>query len=84
MRKIADKEFVKCLENSFSSVWQESKTKEKLEGLGANAVSLSGSGPTWFAIFDNYEKAEKAKSVLCKQNITCFIATPQAKAIIFE
>lgn len=74
----------KSIANSFSAVWENSFVKKALLEQSPLAVSLTGSGPTWFALFDNCEKAEKAKSVLCKQNITCFIATPQAKAIIFE
>ena len=87
IKAIEEKDFKalsKCLENSFSSVWQESKTKEKLEGLGANAVSLSGSGPTWFAMFEEKPEARMLYKKLKKQGVNCYLAKSSEKAIEFE
>lgn len=74
----------KNLANSFTSVWEDSFVKKALLNEAPLAVSLSGSGPTWFALFEDIKTIKKAKESLCKQNITCFIAEPISKAIIFE
>ncbi len=70
--------------NSFSAVWENSFVKKALLEQSPLAVSLSGSGPTWFALFDDLESVQKARDTLCMQNITCFITTPTDTAIIFE
>lgn len=73
-----------CIDNSFASVWQESKTKEKLESLSACAVSLSGSGPTWFAMFKEKRAARIIYKKLRKQGVNCYLAKSLEKAIEFE
>ena len=55
--------------NSFATIWQESGVKSQLLALEPLAVSLSGSGPTWFALFKNEADAKKAKIELEKKNI---------------
>ena len=70
--------------NSFLTVWGESRLKEKLSTLAPLSVSLSGSGPTFFALFDDFEKAETAKLALENEKIDCWLATPCDQAIIFE
>ncbi|MBR4973105.1 MAG: 4-(cytidine 5'-diphospho)-2-C-methyl-D-erythritol kinase [Clostridia bacterium] len=72
------------MDNSFTAVWNNSKTKEMLKGLEANCVSLSGSGPTWFAYFTDKKKAKRALKAVKRQKIECYLTTPQEKAIIFE
>lgn len=70
--------------NAFSIVWKNSFVKEKLESQSPLAVSLSGSGPTWFALFEDYESAQLACENLKSDKIQAFLVTPQEKAIIFE
>ncbi len=72
------------MDNSFSAVWNNSKIKTMLCSLEADCVSLSGSGPTWFAFFTDEKKAKSAyKKVKC-QKIECYLTTVQDKSIIFE
>ncbi len=73
-----------CMVNSFATIWQDSDVKSQLLALKPLAVSLSGSGPTWFALFKNEADAKKAKIELEKKNISCWLATPEKEAIIFE
>jgi 4-diphosphocytidyl-2-C-methyl-D-erythritol kinase len=70
--------------NAFLSVWGESELKQRLLELSPLCVSLSGSGPTHFALFDDFEKAETAQKTLENQNIDCWLADFCDKAIIFE
>lgn len=70
--------------NAFAEIWQESFVKKALSEQNPLGVSLSGSGPTWFAIFKTRQQANKAKEALKKKNISCWVTAPQNKAIIFE
>ncbi len=70
--------------NAFSIVWEESLVKTTVSGNSPLGVSLSGSGPTWFAIFEDEQSAIAAKENLLKQKINCWLTVPQDKAIIFE
>ena len=74
----------RLLVNSFTSVWGESKLQKRLTVTKADGVSLSGSGPTWFAYFKDKETAKAELKALKHEKITCFLATPQKNAIIFE
>ncbi len=73
-----------CMENAFETVWSESKIKQKLLSFSPLAVSLSGSGPTWFALFEEESKAQSVLEELKKENIDCFVCEPLEKALIFE
>lgn len=74
----------KRMYNAFETVWGESDLKQLLLSNSPLAVSLSGSGPTWFALFKDYKDAQSAKESLEKLKIDCWITTPQNKAIVFE
>lgn len=74
----------KNIGNAFTAVWEQSFVKTAMLNLEPLGVSLSGSGPTWFAVFENEDNAKAAKTVLESQNITCWLTKPQDKAIIFE
>ncbi len=74
----------KNLYNVFQTVWNKSSLKPKLYDFSPLAVSLTGSGPTWFVLFDNLESAEKLKLKLSKENIECYIVTPKSCALEFE
>ncbi len=74
----------KKMYNAFETVWANSDLKQTLLKFKPLAVSLSGSGPTWFALFEDDNSAQKAKEELEKQKIECWLTTPQNKAIIFE
>ena len=72
------------LYNAFETVWPQSPVKTELLKTDAVMVSLTGSGPTWFAVYNNLEKAETAKKTLLEKEIPCWICTPCDSAIIFE
>lgn len=72
------------MDNSFISVWQESALREKLSEFSPLGISLSGSGPTWFAVFETKNAAVKCVKALRGQGITAFAVTPCEGAIIFE
>lgn len=70
--------------NSFTSVWKDSPLKKRLLDFEPDGVSLSGSGPTWFAYFTEKKKALKAYKALKREKIECFISEPKSIAINFE
>ena len=74
----------KSLFNDFLTVWGETELELILKGLSPLAVSLSGSGPTFFAVFDDFEKALNAKNSLKEREIDCWLTDFSEKAIIFE
>ncbi len=74
----------KNLYNAFETVWPQSKVKAELDTTDAVAVSLTGSGPTWFAIYDSIEKAEKVKRQLELKQIPCWLCNPVETAIVIE
>ncbi len=74
----------RSLFNAFLSVWGETDLEKTLLSLSPLEVSLSGSGPTFFALFDNLLNAEKAENALKEQKIDCWLAEFSGNAIIFE
>lgn len=72
------------LDNSFAALWQESHVKAELLKTDADGVSLSGSGPAWFAVYRDKEKAVAAEKALKALRIPVFICEPQNKSLIFE
>ncbi len=74
----------KNIYNAFTEIWKESFVKEAMLMESPLTVSLSGSGPTWFSLYENKTDVLKAKENLQRKNIECFIATPQENTIIFE
>lgn len=72
------------MDNSFSELWRESRVKDELLKTKVDAVSLSGSGPAWFAVYLDKDRAEAAEKTLKALNIPVFMCEPQEKSIIFE
>ncbi len=70
--------------NTFDTVWEQSFVKSALMECEPIMVSLSGSGPTWFALFSELEVANKACEHLKNKQINCFLAAFKQKAIEFE
>lgn len=52
------------------------EVKEQLMALGAVAAQMSGSGPTVFGIFDNFETALEAKKQLWGKYRTVYLCNP--------
>lgn len=71
-------------ENSFSAVNAPFEKGRNMLENGAKAVSLSGSGPTHFAFFEDKESAQKVYTYFKEQNKECYIVNPIEKAIVFE
>jgi len=74
----------KLFVNSFTSVWSESILEKRLNATNADGVSLSGSGPTWFAYFSDKGKAKSAYKTLKKEKIECYFAKPETVGVKFE
>lgn len=72
------------MDNSFAALWQESGVKSELLKTKADAVSLSGSGPAWFAVYRDKEGAAAAEKAMKELNISAFLCEPQDKSLIFE
>ncbi len=84
MEKGRVKEICESLENSFAEVWEDKSFENRLRELGPLGVGLSGSGPTYFAVFASRKKAKQALLSLKKEGITAFLVRPVKKSIIFE
>ena len=69
------------LNNAFEIAWKESLIKEQLYDFSPLAVALTGSGPTWFAVFEDFESATKLKEKLLSQNIESYLVTPKNSAL---
>ncbi len=74
----------KNLYNAFETVWQDSFVKRELLKTDAKAVALTGSGPTWFAIFETLEEIKAAERVLKEKNIPCWVCVPKQSSLEFE
>ena len=78
------KKLSEIIDNSFIAVNEKFVLSERLKNLGAVGISLSGSGPTWYGIFEDYETAEDAEKELKSEGYECYLAKPIEKAVIFE
>lgn len=70
--------------NAFSAVCDNTELINNIKITNPLAVSLSGSGPTVFAIYNNIADATKAKNTLEKIGYIPIVATPVSKGIIIE
>lgn len=70
--------------NAFSAVCNNENLINDIKTTNPRAVSLSGSGPTVFAVYDNIADADKAKNALKQMNYNPIIAAPSKSGIIFE
>ncbi len=75
---------VSSFDNSFAVLWRESSVKKHLFETGADAVSLSGSGPAWFAVYREKGKAAAAERTLKGLNTACFLCTPSDQSVVIE
>ena len=73
----------KATGNSFSVLWLDSPLYKRLCNSGAVGCGLSGSGPSFFAIFSEYKTASKLRNELKSDGIECFVTQPAEKSIIF-
>lgn len=72
------------LQNSFNEVWEDKSFENHLKEFSPLGVGLSGSGPTYFAVFEDLKAAKQCEKALKRENVTAFTVTPQENSIIFE
>ena len=72
------------MDNSFMAVWEGNKLYERLKKFSPLGVGLSGSGPTFFAVFNDFKTAEKCRKQLKKEKITAFVTKPLENSFFFE
>ena len=72
------------MDNSFAALWRESRIKAELLKTDADAVSLSGSGPAWSAVYLDKNRAVAAEKALKALEIPVFLCEPENKSLIFE
>ena len=70
--------------NAFETAWGNSVLKEKMLEYSPLTVSLTGSGPTWFALYEDFDSANKLFEKLRRENIECYIAAPTKTALEIE
>ena len=71
-------------QNSFNEVWEDKSFEQMLRSFSPLGVGLSGSGPTYFAVFPKRQDAKKCQKALISKNITAFTVRPVKKSVIFE
>ncbi len=70
--------------NAFDSVCDNEKLIGDIKATNPLAVSLSGSGPTVFAIYSNLDHVNAAKTELKKNGYLPMVVLPSKSGIIFE
>ena len=71
------KEISSCLYNAFTPFYaQNDMIARYFTEFGALGHCLSGSGPSRFAIFDNFSNAQEATAFFNKKNIEAYLVSP--------
>lgn len=78
------KDICKNVFNAFSAVCDNDILISDIKYTNPLAVSLSGSGPTVFAIYGNKDDANRAGDVLRQKNYNPIITTAAKSGIVFE
>ncbi len=76
--------FSEHVANDFTALWNDNVSNELcliLKDEGADAVSLSGSGPTFFGIFFDKAKAHSCYNKLKEKYSETYICTPEVEGI---
>ena len=77
-------ELTRALGNSFSVLWEGSNIPDRLYSCGADAVSLSGSGPARFALFSDDEKAKMAREYLKNEGFFVYLCRPSESSFVIR
>lgn len=77
-------DFYKNISNDFSLVAHDDKLLKDISSTNPRVASLSGSGPTVFAVYKNLREANLAANMLIKNGYHPIIAEPADCGIIFE
>ena len=78
------KELCEETKNVFSNLWDLKVIEDLLELTSPLTVSLSGSGPTAFAIYENETDALKAFELAKEQKLECYICSFAKTSAVFE
>lgn len=79
-------EAAKLFYNCFEQLWQTNLTKRikaLMNEYGCVSCTVSGSGPTFFGVFEDRLVAEKCASEI-KKFTECYVCAPTEKSIFFE
>ena len=77
-------ELTRALGNSFSVLWEGSNIPDRLYSCGADAVSLSGSGPARFALFSDDKKARMAREYLKNEGFFVYSCRPSESSFVIR
>ena len=72
------------IKNVFSVAWKQNDLVDILSSNNALAVSLSGSGPSYFGIYENENDAKAVVKELAKNGIPGFLTVPTNSSIFFD
>ena len=78
------KELSKKMDNVFAALWDLKPICDLIESTNPLTVTLSGSGPTAIAVYENEGNAKKATEILNKEKIENYLCTPAKSSCIFE
>ncbi len=72
------------IKNVFSVAWKQNDLVDILSSNNALAVSLSGSGPSYFGLYENENDAKAVVKELAKNGIPGFLTVPTNSSIFFD
>ena len=78
------KELSKKMDNVFAALWDLKPICDLIKSTNPLTVTLSGSGPTAIAVYENEGNAKKATEILNKEKIECYLCTPEKSSCVFE
>lgn len=84
VRRGALKELGSRIGNSFSAVCDTGKISEIFAQTDPLGISLSGSGPVVYAIYETVGQAQLAEKVLKTENIDFLTAVPSSRGVLIE
>ncbi len=74
----------KKMDNVFAALWDLKPVCDLIKSTNPLTVTLSGSGPTAIAVYENEDNAKKAFEILNKEKIESYLCTPAKSSCIFE
>lgn len=76
------KEIAENLKNVFAAAWDDTDIRRIMEKYNSLCVSLSGSGPSFFGIFEREEQAKECAAELKREGIRAYLTHPTDKSFI--
>ena len=78
------KKLCAAMGNSFMPLWEDSQVLQILKSKSPLGINLSGSGPSFFAVYDDLKAAKKCEKALRKAEIKAWTVIPVKKSVIIE